>query len=336
VPIKVLHVGLGPIGVEVVHEVAARPALAIVGAVDLDPVKSGRDLGDVARVRRRFGVVVSVDLVKTIKAARPDIAILCTGSSLRSVWPEVEAILKLKVPIVSTTEELARPTKGHAALARRIDALAKRSRVAVLGTGVNPGFVMDALPIALTGVCSRVESIEVDRVQDARIRRVPFQQKIGAGLSPAEFAERLKAHAVGHVGMSESISMIADAMGWKLDRITDEIHPRIAESAVIGGAVGVEAGQVAGLVQDGIGYRKGKALIKLHMEAYVGAPDSYDTVRIAGKPALSVRIEGGVHGDIATAAIVANSIPKVIAAPPGLRTMVDLTLPSWFSGGRTR
>lgn len=335
-PIKVLHVGLGPIGAAVVHEVAARPVLAIVGAVDLDPGKTGRDVGEVVRMRRRFGVAVSPDLAKTVKATRPDVAVLCTGSSLRSVWPEIEVILKLKVPIVSTTEELAKPTKGHAALAKRIDALAKRSRVAVLGTGVNPGFVMDALPIALTGVCSRVESIEVDRVQDARIRRVPFQQKIGAGLSPAEFAERMKAHTVGHVGLSESISMIADAMGWKLDRITDELHPRIAESAVLGGAVDVEPGQVAGIVQDGVGYRKGKPLIKLHLEAYLGAPDSYDAVRIAGKPALSVRIEGGVHGDIATAAIVANSIPNVIAAPPGLRTMADLTLPSWFSGGRTR
>ncbi len=335
-PIKVLHVGLGPIGVGVVHEVAARTALAIVGAVDLDPGKTGRDLGEVARMRRRFGVAVSADLAKTIKATRPDIAVLCTGSSLRSVWPDVEAILKLKVPIVSTTEELAKPTKAHAALGKRIDALAKRSRVAVLGTGVNPGFAMDALPIALTGVCSRVESIEVDRVQDARIRRVPFQQKIGAGLSPTEFADRQKAHAVGHVGMSESISMIADAMGWKLDRITDELHPRIADSAVVGGAFSVVAGQVAGIIQDGVGYRKGKALITLHMEAYLGAPESYDAVRIAGKPPLTVRIEGGIHGDIATAAIVANSIPNVIAAPPGLRTMADLTLPSWFSGGRTR
>lgn len=331
-PIKVVHVGLGPIGVGVLVEVAARPALVSVGAVDVDPAKTGKDLGEVARLRRRFGVPVSTELGKTIKAVRPDIVVLCTGSTLRSIWPDVETILKLKVPIVSTTEELSKPTKHHATLARRIDALAKRSRVAVLGTGVNPGFVMDTLPVMLTAVCSQVDSLEVERVQDARIRRLPFQQKIGAGLTPAEFADRLKAHALGHVGLAESISMIADAMGWKLDRITDELHPRVASEDVKGGAIGVTAGQVAGIVQDGIGYRKGRAIVKLHMEAYLGAPVTYDAVRIHGTPPVSVRVDGGIHGDIATAAIVANSIPKVIAADPGLRTMTELVLPSWFSG----
>jgi 4-hydroxy-tetrahydrodipicolinate reductase len=331
VPIKVLHVGLGPIGVGVVQEVAARPALSSVGAVDADPAKVGKDLGEIARLRRRFGVSVSTDLAKTIRALHPDIVVLCTGSALKSIWPDVETILKLKVPIVSTTEELARPSRAHAALAKRIDALAKRSRVAVLGTGVNPGFMMDALPIALTGLCSHVDAIEVHRVQDARIRRIPFQQKIGAGLTPAEFADGVKHHALGHVGLVESISMIADAMGWKLDRISEEIHPRLADRAVTGGHVTVEAGQVAGIVQDGVGYRKGKALVTLHLEAYLGAPETFDTVRILGRPALSMRLDG-VHGDTATAAIVANSIPNVIAAAPGLRTMAELRLPSWFSG----
>jgi 4-hydroxy-tetrahydrodipicolinate reductase len=295
VPIKVLHVGLGPIGVGVVHEVAARPALAAVGAVDLDPAKTGKDLGEVARFRRRFGISVSADLARTVKAARPDIVVLCTGSTLRSIWSDVEVILKLKVPIVSTTEELSRPSKHHATLARRIDALAKRSRVAVLGTGVNPGFVMDALPVALTGVCSQVDGIEVDRVQDARIRRVPFQRKIGAGLSPGEFAEGVKAHTLGHVGLTESISMIADAMGWKLDRITDELQPRLAEHEVTGGAVRVEAGHVAGIVQDGVGYRKGRPLVKLPATpiAFVAErsfnPWSFDAMIAAAKvPAIDV------------------------------------------------
>src|SRR6185436_12707438 len=130
-----------------------------------------------------LGVRVIDDITKTVKAVRPDVAILCTQSSLRKAVPEFEAVLKLKVPIVSTTEELAYPVKSNAASAKKIDALARRARVAVLGTGVNPGFVMDALPIALTAVCERVTAIEVDRVQDARIRRLPFQQKIGAGLS---------------------------------------------------------------------------------------------------------------------------------------------------------
>jgi 4-hydroxy-tetrahydrodipicolinate reductase len=166
-------------------------------------------------------------------------------------------------------------------------------------------------------------------VQDARIRRVPFQQKIGAGLSPDEFASRVKAGTIGHVGMAESIAMIAEALDWKLDRVTGELKPKIADEPIAGGAVPIERGAVAGIVQDAIGYRKGKALVTLHLEAYLGAPDPYDAVRIAGTPPISMRIAGGVHGDIATASIVVNAIPRILQAPPGLRTMRDMVLPSF-------
>ena len=330
-PIKVLHVGLGPIGAAIVRQVASRKGFIIVGAVDIDPAKVGRDLGDVCG-SRALRVKVTDDIGKTIRASRPDVAVLCTGSSLKAVTPELEAVLKLKVPIVSTTEELAYPVRSHRAAAKKIDALAKRSRVAVLGTGVNPGFVMDALPIALTGVCERVHGIEVDRIQDARIRRQPFQMKIGAGLTPDEFAERVRDGRVRHVGLPESITMIADALGWKLETITEDIQPKIAERRVASEFLTVEPGRVSGIVQDGAGYRKGKAVIRLHMEAYLGAPESYDAVRIAGTPPLAMKLAGGVHGDIATASIVVNSIPKILQAAPGLRTMRDMVLPGYFGG----
>ncbi len=330
--IKVLHVGLGPIGAGIVRQVAARKGLMIVGAVDIDPAKVGEDLGTVCGVGRKLRVKITGDLTRTIKAVRPDVAVLCTSSSLQKAAVEFETVLKLKVPIVSTTEELAYPVKSHAAVAKRIDALATRARVAVLGTGVNPGFVMDALPIALTAVCESVTAIEVDRVQDARIRRLPFQQKIGAGLTRDEFMERVRAGTVRHVGLAESITMIGDALGWKLDRVTDEIQPKLASEPVSSEFFTVEAGRVVGLIQDGAGYRKGKPVIKLHMEAYLGAPESYDAVRVTGRPPLSMKLAGGVHGDVATASIVVNSIPKIIQAAPGLRTMRDMVLPSYFGG----
>jgi 4-hydroxy-tetrahydrodipicolinate reductase len=222
--------------------------------------------------------------------------------------------------------------KSNQAAAKRIDAAARRARVAVLGTGVNPGFTMDALPIALTAVCESVTAIAVDRVQDAGVRRGPFQQKIGAGLTREQFQERVDAGTVRHVGLAESITMIADAMGWKLDRVTDDIRPHVTLQRVSSQFVTVEPGLVAGIVQDGIGYVKGQPRITLHMEAYLGAPESYDAVRITGVPALSMKISGGIHGDIATASITVNSIPKVLAAPPGLRTMRDMRLPSFFGG----
>ena len=160
---------------------------------------------------------------KALKTAKPDVVVLCTSSSIKQVMPQIEAILKAKVPIVSTTEELAYPGYTHVRQARQMHALAKKAKVAVLGTGVNPGFVMDALPIALTAVCERVDRVTVHRVQDARIRRLPFQQKIGAGLTTEQFQKQVDEGSVRHVGFTESIAMIADALGWTLDRITDDI-----------------------------------------------------------------------------------------------------------------
>jgi 4-hydroxy-tetrahydrodipicolinate reductase len=191
---------------------------------------------------------------------------------------------------------------------------------------------MDALPIALTAVCERVDRIDVRRVQDARIRRLPFQQKIGAGLTLEEFQRKVESRGVRHVGFTESIQMIGDAIGWKLDKITDEVSPRIADQAVSSEFLSVAAGQVCGILQEGVGYVKGESKVVLHLEAYLGAPESYDSVLIEGSPRISSRIDGGVHGDIATASITVNSIPAVLAAAPGLRTMRDMRLPS-FGGG---
>jgi 4-hydroxy-tetrahydrodipicolinate reductase len=191
---------------------------------------------------------------------------------------------------------------------------------------------MDALPIALTGLCERVDSIRIDRVQDARVRRLPFQQKIGSGLTTVQFQKKVDDQTVRHVGLAESVTMIADALGWKLDKITDEIQPKIADKTVESEFLAVDPGYVCGIVQDGIGWRDDKPIIVLHMEAYLGAPESFDSVVIEGSPRIEQKITGGVHGDVATASITVNSIPKVLTAPPGLRTMRDMVLPSWFAG----
>jgi hypothetical protein len=331
-PIKVMHVGLGPIGIGVVKQVAERKGFKIVGAVDIDPAKVGRDLGEIAGLSRPLRVKVTDDLKKAVKAGRPDVAVLCTSSSLKKVTPQIEALLKLKVPIVSTTEELAYPTKANMRYARTIHQLAKKTKTAVLGTGVNPGFVMDALPIALTGVCERVDAVRIDRIQDARIRRLPFQQKIGAGLTREQFQAKVDDGSVRHVGLTESVSMIADALGWKVDRITDEIQPKIAAATVASEFLAVDPGYVCGIVQDGIGYRNGQPIITLHMEAYLGAPESFDQVEIAGSPNIKSKIAGGVHGDVATASITVNSIPKILEVAPGLHTMRDMPIPSYFGG----
>jgi hypothetical protein len=330
--IKVLMYGLGPIGAAVARQIVSRKGFQIVGAVDIDHAKVGLDLGDVIGLDKKLKVRVTNDADGAIKSGKPDVAVLCTSSSLKKTMPQIEAVLKRKVAIVSTTEELSYPVGKNRALAKKIDLLAKKARVAVVGTGVNPGFAMDALPITLTGICERVDSIRVDRIQDARSRRLPFQQKIGSGLNTGQFAEKVKDGSVRHVGLAESVTMIADAMGWKLDKVTDEIHPKIADRPVESELIAVDPGYVCGIIQDGIGYAKGKPVITLHMEAYLGAPESYDAVTVEGNPRITQKIAGGLHGDIATASITVNSIPKILRVTPGLRTMADMPIPSWFGG----
>ena len=330
--IRVLLVGLGPIGVSIARQVVERKGFQLVGAVDVDPQKIGRDAAALVGLGKALRIGVSGDIGKTIKASKPDVAVLCTSSALKSVVPQFEEVLKHRIPIVTTTEEAAYPSRANRRIAARIDAAALKAKVAVLGTGVNPGFTMDALPIALTAVCERVSAIEVVRVQDARVRRLPFQQKIGAGLTKTEFERRVAARTVRHVGFTESIQMIADAMSWRLDQITDEVEPQMAEVDVASDLLSVAAGEVCGLVQRGTGYVNGEARIRLRLEAYLGAPESYESVLIEGTPRIHSRIEGGVHGDIATASMAVNSIPAVIGAAPGFRTMRDMRLPSFFGG----
>jgi 4-hydroxy-tetrahydrodipicolinate reductase len=330
--IRVMLVGLGPIGAAIARQIVDRKGYQLVGAVDIDPDKVGRDAGEVMELGRKLRIKVTSAIGKTIKAARPDVAMLCTSSSLKSVVAQFEETLKHRVPIVTTTEEAAYPSRANRRLALRLDEAAKKAKVAVLGTGINPGFAMDALPIALTAVCERVDSIDVQRVQDARIRRLPFQQKIGAGMTLVQFRRQVDAGIVRHVGFTESIQMIADAMGWRLNRITDDIEPKIAEVAVESELLAVDPGYVCGLIQRGVGYVDDQPRIRLRLEAYLGAPDPYEQVIIEGSPRIHSRIDGGIHGDIATAAMALNSIPTVIAAAPGFRTMRDVRLPSFYGG----
>jgi hypothetical protein len=328
-PIRVLVYGLGPIGSAVSRQLVARKGFSLVGAVDTDRNKVGLDVGQVIGIDKKLRIRVTNDAVGGITQSAPDVVVMCTTSSLKKALPAIQTVLKLKMPLVSTTEELSYPVGRNRTLARQIDVMAKKAKVAVLGTGVNPGFAMDALPVMLSGACERIDRVRVDRVQDARIRRLPFQQKIGAGLTIAQFAAKVKDGSVRHVGLAESITMIATALNWRLDEITDEITPKVATTAVEGELLAVDPGYVCGIVQDGIGYRKGEAVITLHMEAYLGAPECYDAVTIEGSPRITQRVTGGIHGDIATASIAVNAVPQMLRVAPGLRTMIDMPIVSY-------
>jgi 4-hydroxy-tetrahydrodipicolinate reductase len=258
--------------------------------------------------------------------------VLTTTSSLEKARPQILEILSYGLPIVSTCEELSYPWDTSPQLSREIDRAAKEHGVAVLGTGVNPGFLMDLLPIVLTGICQQVKAVTVERIQNAQFRRIPFQRKIGAGLTVEQFQQKVKEGTLRHVGLTESMEMIASRMGWKLDRSEDIIEPVIATRRVEAGELAIEPGMALGVSQMGHGYMQGKEVVTLIFRATIGEPEPRDRVRIEGVPVVESVVPGGINGDVATCAITVNAIPVVMRARPGLRTMADIEPITFFEG----
>jgi len=326
--LKIMQIGLGPLGLKVAAFIAERQGLTTIAAVDKNPELIGKSLGTLAGIDSDVLVVSSVS--EALKSGKPDVAILTTVSDMARITPQIEEVLVHGIPMVSTCEELSYPWDTAPDLAKRIDEKAKQAGVAVLGTGVNPGFLMDTLPITLTAVCQNVTSVKVNRFQNARFRRIPFQKKIGAGLSPEEFEQRKQDGSLRHVGLTESMQMIAHRMGWKLDKTEDIISPVIAKEEIKTEAMTIPAGYATGVRQVGNGYQNGELKIELVFQATVGEPESYDEVIIKGNPDIRSRIDGGVNGDVATCAITLNTIPQVLRSKAGLMTMVDIPPVSFF------
>ena len=305
--------------------------LNLVGAYDVDPRKVGKDLGAVIGLDHKTDVRISDDLGRVL-AADVDAAIHTTSSYLKGAYPQVESVVSHGVDVVSSCEELSYPYVVDKQLSARLDLVAKKHGATVLGTGINPGFLMDALPIVLTAPCESIKRIRISRRMNAATRRIPFQKKVGAGLTKAQFQNAIKNHQIsGHVGLEQSVSMLADAIGWRLNRVEiGRVEPVLAEKATSEGYFKIPAGGVAGVKQSARGLAGGRPLIELNFAAYVGSEEEYDQVEIDGTPPVNCRISPCVHGDHGTVAMLVNMVPKVVSAPPGLLTMKDIQLPSAF------
>jgi 4-hydroxy-tetrahydrodipicolinate reductase len=328
--IRVLQYGVGPIGASIARLMRQKAALEIVGAIDKDPAKAGRDLGEVAGATDApWGVTVAADSARLL--AKPvDVVIHSTSSYLPSVMEQLLECLVAGCCVVSTCEELAYPYRKHSDLSAQLDAAAKEEGVALVGTGVNPGFVMDKLVLTLSSVSQSVEWAKAVRVVDASKRRLPLQRKIGAGMTPEEFRAQVSAGVIKHHGLPESIAMVADGLGFELDDISETIDPVIAEEPVKTEFLEVAPGQAAGVHQIARGTDGGKEKVYMELKMFVGAKDPADSIELRGEPNLALTIPGGTHGDVATAAVVVNAIPSILAAQSGLRTARDLPL-SFFS-----
>ena len=325
-PIRVVQMGLGAVGCGIAQTALGRSQLQIVGAVDVDPAKVGKDLGEILGKNCPLGIPVAASLRDVIDAQPVDVVLQATGSHIPDVAGQLMDIAAAGCHVVSTCEELAYPWLRHPALAREIDAKARDCGVTILGTGVNPGFIMDTLVLVATAVCSDLQRIKSTRVVAARERRLALQQKIGSGMEEAEFRQLAAQGEIGHVGLRESFHLIAAGLGWEIAEPHETIAPVCATERITTGEFDIAPGQVAGIYQTLQGASHGRELV-LDLTMSMAAAESRDSILIEANPPIHLEVVGGTHGDQATWSILANMVPRVVEAAPGLLTMLDFGLP---------
>jgi len=318
--VRVAIVGLGAIGREVWKAVQGKPGLALVAVAD--PALVGQDAGEVAGTGRS-GVKIVASAEEAF-AGEVDVALVLTASGVADLLPIVEAASLRGVDVISTGEDLAYADLATPELARKLDARARAGGITVLGTGINPGFVMDRLPLTLAAACVRVDSVRVERVVDAAKRRGPLRAKVGADLTVAEFEAGVAARRLGHRGLPESCALVGLGLGVSFDELRNTIEPVVTSAA--NPRAGIAPGRVAGLRQSAVGLKGGREIVRLDLEMSVAAPDPHDRVVIAGDPPLDVLVQGGTHGDRGTVGTTVSAIAAVVVASPGLKTVLDLPL----------
>jgi len=314
------------------QRLATRRGFKLVGVVDKAPQFAGKSLHEIIPIPELENLPVHSSISQAVAETKPDVCVIMTVSDLVRIESQINEAITAGVHVVSTCEELSYPWIRDAALAERLDQLARTHGRGILGTGVNPGFLMDFLPLTLTGLCHQVDSVLVERYQNASARRLPFQAKIGAGLSVAEFEAKHKAGSLRHVGLEESLHFIASQLGWKLDKAEDILEPVLATTEIKTANFTVPAGHAIGVRQTGAGYRNGSKVIELVFHAALELADPRDRIVIEGEPRIDSTIAGGVQGDIATCSITLNACHRIVQATPGLHHMSSLPGFSWKAG----
>ena len=328
--IKVIQIGFGPLGVQTAKFIAKKSTIKTVAVVDNDPDLYNKNINDFSSdLDNKICISNSVnEALKNINE-KPDVAIITTVSSLKEIYNQIDEVVKHNINIISTCEELSYPWKTDPALSKKLNDLCKLNNVACLGTGVNPGFLMDYLPSVLSTVCKEINKIRIYRVQDASFRRIPFQKKIGAGLDLSEFKNKELEGTLRHVGLTESLHLLAKSLNFDIDNVTETLNPVICKSD-LNGSINIKKGCARGVEQIAYGYLNSEVVIEMQFKAAVGESRSFDRIEVDGIPSFVSEIEGGINGDIATCSITINSIKSIMKASPGLHTMADIAVPGYI------
>ena len=320
--LPVAIVGLGPIGREVAKAVLDSPELELVAAIEVDPQLLGQPLTEILG-RSAGDLRIEEESPKVLARAAGGVLLQLTGSRLPTVIGQIERAVALGLNVISSCEELAFPWLNHPELADRLERIAKKAELSILGTGVNPGFVLDRLICTLGAVSGKISRVTAERVVDAGSRREQLQRKVGAGLSREQFERGVQSGKIGHVGLVESAALVSAGLGLGCEEFEESIDPFMATRSTTG-AVAIAVGRVAGSVQVARGFAGGREVVTLSVTIAVGAPDPHDLIQIVGDPPLELRSNGGIAGDRATAWNIVNCIPALVTAEPGLVTVLDL------------
>jgi 4-hydroxy-tetrahydrodipicolinate reductase len=335
--IRVVQWGLGAMGSGMARLMLEKTGLKLVGAIDQRPDYLGKDLGDVLGTGKKLGVKVTDKPKDVLDADKVDLVVIATTSWTTEQMPDLKKIIKAGINVISIAEELACPEAQSPKLAKELDKLAKKHGVSVLGTGVNPGFVLDLLVVTLSGVCHHVDRIEASRVNDLSPYGPTVMKTQGVGTTPEGFAAGVAdGSIVGHVGFPESIRMISDALGLAVDQIEETRTPIISQVYRETPHVKVEAGMVAGCAHIAVGYADGVEVVKLihpqQIHPHLEGQGTGDYINIYGKPEIHMASGPEIAGGIATMGVAVNMIPQVVAATPGLKSMIDLPVPAALMG----
>lgn len=333
--IKVAVLGSGHMGAGIIKLLLSKEGFELVGVFGRRKERQGMDVGDAINLGRKVGVALSADLNKLLTSTSPDVVVQATSSTMEQAEEEIKAALQAGAHVVSIAEEASYPWYGSSEIADRLDKAAREKGKTILGTGINPGFVLDYLVIALTGVCYNVTKVKATRINDLSPYGYNVMTTQGVNRTKEDFEKGVAdGSVVGHFGFPESMSMIAEALGWEIDRIEQKRVPIVSNVERDGGEAGkIKPGYTAGCNHTGIAYDKsGNAIIELYHPQQVHpeaeGQETGDYIEIFGEPDIKFSSGPEIPGGVGTIALAVNMIPKVLDAEPGFKTMADLPVPS--------
>lgn len=337
--VKVVIWGFGAMGSGMARMLLKKKGVEIVGVCDLDPNKVGKSIYEILDIDRagRPEVIINDKIEEVLTEKCCDICLCATDSFTKNAFPKLKYAIEQKVNVISTAEEMAYPYAQSPELARELDKIARENGVTVLGTGINPGLIMDLLVVCLTGCMIDVEHIEAKRVNSLSPFGPAVMEEQGVGLTVEDFEKGVADGTLaGHVGFPESIQMIANAIGWKVERIEQQMKPIVTSVDRKSPYGFAKAGDVAGVNMTGQGYVNGEVKIDMihpqQIEPEMEGTYTGDYITIKGTPEVNMSIKPEVEGGLGTIAMCVNMIPHVINAEPGLKTMIDLPVPRAIMG----